>query len=640
MVTIPFTIILVACLLWYWGKVQDRNTLISEIYLTMEMSTKLNDIHEQLVSVSPLTLPPQTYTDIHSYHRKTQKQLLNFIQPQYELLTYNVFDSTNTIQMKGLTEVNQKLMNDIIAYREQAIIEVRLIGGMLSQSTFIIISLFIATLLSYIYLIYFTLNNILKPLQQATMILTEAPLEPSLKKLNSIQTQSLELTTLFKSVDESHHHQERARILSQKTANEKVKYINFLSHELRTPLNAMLENASQLQSDRTTVELKDLYLGSLHLKEIVNNILNKTKMDSFSQKLAYSEVNLVHIMDKVTLSVKHLQNYYRIHGVVEVDDNVPMNFISDSFVIQQVLVNIISNTIKHSQSKSYKVKVRYLRDSTLQLSIIDKGIGIDKTLLTNIFSPHTQQNNNLDSSGLGMTIAGDLTSLLGGSIKVYSKLGYGSVFIVQLPIGQKTNATQYRSFLQQHKERDLVIYQCLAPYMTKSIKQWPNDRIIYSDSLPTSLYVPFNLLSHEPPFSSDGLDEQLELTRLRQLNILVAEDYELNIRLLSRFAHKHQLSMEFVKNGQDVIEKARTSNYDLILMDYKMPILDGLEAAKELRLWFSKEKLPILMLTANTDEVIVNSRNAQFINGFIQKPITLNALIQEIADITFDKTFR
>lgn len=627
------TIAMMICLYWFWSKTEERNTFISEIYLTMDMSSKLSGLHEQLTTTPPL----QNDTDIqniHSYHLKVQKQLLASSQIQSEILIFDIVGDLSLTTTATLRHDNQSLIEAVLDYRKYNVTAVRSIAASLSQFLLAMLPLTIVTLLVFIYLIYFVLINVLKPLQQAVIVLSETEPCTSSSQLKLVPTRSLELATLFQAVDKSYHDQEKVRVLSEQVIKEKISYINTLSHELRTPLNAILENAKLLQSPSSPLELNDLYLGSLHLKEIINNILNKTRMDSSIQIIKLSELDLAQVFDKVTVSIKHLQHYYHSYGVVEVANNVPMKFTSDSFVIQQILVNLISNTIRHSQSSVYKVKVRYLKNSMLQLSIIDKGIGIEKEFLNQILKVYAQQNRSLESSGLGMSIASELISKLNGNIKVYSKLGLGSVFVVQLPILPSQNTIQYQSYLKEMKELNLVVHQCLAPYMAKSIKQWSNENVLYSDSLPTSLYVPFRIASHEVNKTSDELTG---LVQLRKLKILVAEDYDLNIRLLSRFSRKHQLSMEFVTNGRDAIDKARTTHYDLILMDYKMPILDGLEAAKELRSWFPKEALPILMLTANTDEAFEKSENNQYINGILQKPITLTALIREISDLTFDR---
>lgn len=643
----PLSVLLASALVWYVSLVSERQAFLGDVDSLVNLVTKLNNIDEKLEKsvrikhASPIVVIPLTHSiyDISDTLIKSSnitpiqvheiQQTINRHRTAYEILKQATTPTQQQVHDYTIQtlEIGDSVRKHAIAVRVTLVNNIKANTNAIDTLTTYLGPILFCTLLIYGYLIGFILFKLIIPLKQAAQLLTKHNELPV--NFSSITSNTLELSTLFSAVENSHLQITQAKKLSDQVARDKVNYINFLSHELRTPLNSMIENAYILRKTHEIDELDDLYAGSLHLKEIINGILDKTKLD-FTQQVKVEETKLSAVLDKIALNVKHLQSQYRSYGVIEIDDNVPMRFISDPFIIQQVLINLVTNTIKYSESDAYKIKVRY-RSNVLICKIIDNGKGMSRELVNTIFKSYTQESNNMDSSGLGMSIVRDLLSPLRGEVYVQSTIGRGTVFTTLIPIEHANTITTYKDYLAKEGTTPYLLSEYLSKYTSKFRKQAPHSSLVLTSNLPDTLFVPLHSHQSSRNCLTPTDKKSIQFKSLTGLKILLAEDYELNIRLMSRFAKKHKLSMEIVRNGEEAVNKALTSKFDLILMDFKMPVMDGLSASKIIRQSISKEDLPILILTANTQELQSNEEVDKYVNGFLQKPITLAQLTTEIA---------
>ncbi len=356
----------------------------------------------------------------------------------------------------------------------------------------------------------------------------------------------------------------------------KEYFLSNMSHEIRTPLNAILGFVSLLKEEN---------LGSLHQKyldiiaqsgenllHIINDILDFSKLRSGEFAIDPQVFNL-HEQISNTLelfipsaSVKAISINYTIN------EAIPHCIFADSFRIQQILGNLLSNAIKFSQPKrSIDVYVDVV-DSKLLMNVRDFGSGIAPEDQERIFNPFYQAQEGtklgVGGSGLGLSICKQLAMQMGGEITLESKIGWGSLFVVTLPVEVSSEE------LCEAK----VTKKCSNCY--------------------------------------DG-------------KILVAEDNEPNKELIRMVLERYGFSVTIVSNGIDACDAAMKNRYDLILMDEQMPIMNGYDATEKILAYEKEHHLthtPIVSLTAN---VLKGSRERAFEHGydaFLGKPIVLKEM--------------
>lgn len=364
----------------------------------------------------------------------------------------------------------------------------------------------------------------------------------------------------------------------------KEYFLSNMSHEIRTPLNAILGFVSLLKEEN---------LGSVHQKyldiiaqsgenllHIINDILDFSKLRSGEFAIDPQVFNIHEQISNTLELFVPSANVKAISINYTINEGIPHCIFADSFRIQQILGNLLSNAIKFSQPKrSIDVNVDVV-DSKLLINVRDFGLGIAPEDQERIFNPfyQAQEGTKLEvgGSGLGLSICKQLAIQMGGEITLESKIGWGSLFIVTLPV-------------------EVSSEELCKPKVSKKC---------------SNCY--------------DG-------------KILVAEDNEPNRELIRMVLERFGLSVTIVSNGQEAYDAAVQNHYDLILMDEQMPIMNGYGATEKI-LAFEREHqrphTPIISLTAN---VLKGSRERAFehgYDGFLGKPIVL----KEIEDL-FERYF-
>ncbi|MDP3265666.1 MAG: ATP-binding protein [Sulfuricurvum sp.] len=358
----------------------------------------------------------------------------------------------------------------------------------------------------------------------------------------------------------------------------KEYFLSNMSHEIRTPLNAILGFVSLLKEENLGA-LHQKYLDIIaqsgeNLLHIINDILDFSKLRSGEFAIDPQVFNIhEHITNTVELFIPSA-NLKSISINYTINEAIPHCIFADSFRIEQILGNLLSNAIKFSQPKRTIDVCVDVVDSLLTISVRDFGSGIAPEDQERIFNPFYQAQEGtkqgIGGSGLGLSICKQLATQMGGEITLKSNLGWGSLFVVSLPV-------------------EISLEELCEPK-----------------------------ISEKCPNCFEG-------------KILVAEDNEPNKELIRMVLERHGLSVTIVSNGQEACDAAMKNSYDLILMDEQMPIMNGDEATIKI-LAFEKEHnvshTPIVALTAN---VLKGSRQRAFNHGydeFIGKPIVLKELVE------------
>jgi PAS domain S-box-containing protein len=366
----------------------------------------------------------------------------------------------------------------------------------------------------------------------------------------------------------------------------KDQFLANISHEIRTPINGIAGMATLL-SKNPTPEDQMTYLSAIksaadNLKVIINDILDLASTDSGKlkfEKIGFSpEELLVSLAGSFSVQAKDKG----INFSFNLDKNANRIFIGDPVRLNQILINLISNAIKFTHSGYIRIRVcaEGLRKSRcrLRFDVEDTGIGIPKDKLSTIFESFSQADASVTrkygGTGLGLTIVKQLVELQNGTISVNSKEGEGSTFTV---------------------------------------------------SIPYSLGVASDLAEHTVLDHSSSIHRN----KLRDLKVLLVEDNDINRLYASSILKTWDCKLDVAENGLVAVEKVKKNNFDVILMDIQMPVMDGFEATKAIRAGDAqRSKTPIIALTANaTRKDIERCLNAGM-NDCISKPFTPEELFR------------
>ena len=376
-----------------------------------------------------------------------------------------------------------------------------------------------------------------------------------------------------------------ARKRAEEAAFSKQQFMSTMSHEIRTPLNEVIGISNLLhQGDPREDQME--YINTLrfsanHLLTLVNDILDYNKMEAGKIVFEKTEFDLATMLDDVKRSYSHRANEKGISFIVDKTEDLPCVLIGDPVRLNQVISNLLSNAMKFTSEGevTLKARVKQLQGNKVQLefSVRDTGIGIEQEKLGEIFESYAQATadttRKYGGTGLGLAICKKLVELQGGNIAVTSEPGKGSVF---------TFSIEYT----------------LPEAETKSADQG----------------------------SADSMKE------LAGKKILVAEDNKINFFVANKFLESWGVIVTHVENGSLALDELNKQEFDLILMDLHMPVMDGIEATRIIRNSDDEKisRIPIVALTAAVMSEANDKIENLAINDYVLKPFKPKDLYDRI----------
>ncbi len=366
-----------------------------------------------------------------------------------------------------------------------------------------------------------------------------------------------------------------ARKKAEDTLQMKEQFVTNISHEIRTPLNALLGFTDLLSSSALTQkqrrQLEAIKRSGESLQHVINDVLDFSKLEAGMMRLNSVVFNVRDQAEHVQTMFLPMAIEKKLNLDVNIDANVPKKVKGDPGHIRQILINLVSNAIKFTPEGKIELNIKRIQSSTeliwLSFEVSDTGIGIPADQHQEIFRRFYQAVNKNEEqytgTGLGLSIVRKLTELLGGNVTVTSSKGEGTSFTINLPFST----------------------------------------------------------ANEEPVSPDAA------TATVHKNILVAEDHPLSRQLIHETLEEQHWSYDLVRRGDEVLEKLNRNTYDLIMLDYNLPVLNAVEVFKQIRTHLNLNT-PVVGLSAGIHGGERESCIDAGMSDFIAKPFTPSQFIE------------
>jgi signal transduction histidine kinase/CheY-like chemotaxis protein len=381
---------------------------------------------------------------------------------------------------------------------------------------------------------------------------------------------------------------------AEKSSQAKSEFLSTMSHEIRTPLNAVIGMSNLLMMGNPRPDQKDnldiLKFSANNLLALVNDVLDFNKIESGKVIFENIKFSLVELMQNVCGGQRLKAQEKGLDFVLEIDDNLRNKIVfGDPTRLSQIVFNLVSNAIKFTHDGTVWVKLNQLEDRhntvVIDFCVKDTGIGIEKENLDAIFEPFTQESitttRQYGGTGLGLAIVKRLLELQGLQMSVRSNQGVGSEFSfnVEFPVSTETAIIEQQTFNQQ------------------------------------PLLNPIDNLSN--------------------IRVLIAEDNLVNVMLMKKLFSKWGITPTIAENGERAIEMVEYGNFDIILMDLQMPVMNGFDAAIEIRKIRDPKKAntPIIALTASALFDIKERVFSSGMNDYVSKPFKPDELREKMQSL-------
>lgn len=376
-----------------------------------------------------------------------------------------------------------------------------------------------------------------------------------------------------------------ARQKAEEAAQSKQMFMTTMSHEIRTPLNEVIGITNLLLQGNPREDqmdfIKTLKFSGNHLLTLVNDVLDYNKIESGKLIFEQTQFNLSDFLDEIMRSYSFRSIAKQLKFDIKKSSELPQEVIGDPIRLNQILSNLLSNAIKFTNEGSITVLVKELNrvsnHSKIEFTVTDTGIGIQKDRLSAIFDSFTQASadttRHYGGTGMGLAICKKLIELQGGTITVESEPEKGSSFRFALSFGVSETGSQERAV--------------------------------------------------EIPESYTGLEGK---------KILVAEDNKINFFVANKFLVGWGVTVSHAENGQLALDKLETDDFDMILMDLQMPVMDGIEATRIIRKSENPriKDIPIVALTAAIMSESHDKISDLNINDYVLKPFKPHDLFDRI----------
>ena len=418
------------------------------------------------------------------------------------------------------------------------------------------------------------------------------------KRNNEIQTQAMkEMEESNKKLKKAKDIATEALQIAENANKAKTDFLSNMSHDIRTPMNAIIGMTSLIRHDAgnkdKVIEYADkIDISSQHLLGIINDVLDMSKIEAGKTVFKYTDFSMPDLIEELN-TIFQPQIAERNQTLMVIKENIRHEWVNgDQVHLMQIFSNLLSNAVKYTQEGG---KIQFLVEecetkssvyAKYRFLVSDNGMGMSADFKETIFDPFTRAEgsvtNKIQGTGLGMAITRNLVEAMGGTIDVESELGQGSCFevLIDLRIAEDRSVS---STVQEEKNEQ-------------------NDNIFQG------------------------------------MRFLCAEDNELNAEILTELLKIEGAECTICENGEEILktfEKSAPGDYDMILMDVQMPVMNGYEATKAIRRSSHElaKKIPIIAMTANAFSEDIQHSLAAGMNAHVSKPVEMRVLEKTIRSI-------
>lgn len=463
----------------------------------------------------------------------------------------------------------------------------KLVASLLIQ----LLCISLALLLSFEFLYLFLCNGIIGPVN--TMIDTIKKRESGDGRAFSRAEGNSEIAALSRGFDSflstndrliAEKNETEKKLICAKNAavsanNAKSSFVAMIGHEIRTPLHSIMGYADVLNESIHNNDhkkfVKSIQVASDMLLSQINDLLDFSKIEAGKLDLEIVDFNLIQVVkEAIDFCMPHADQK-KIELTYSVPHNCPITVKGDPLRLRQIILNLVSNAIKFTDQGEVVVRIMIVEKNNenirLRLEVQDTGVGLTIEEQSHLFHPFTQADLSISrkygGTGLGLTICRKLVELMKGIIEIESTPGKGSTFIIELNLLSGSDAS----------------------------------------------------VALERPACNDY--------KLKKQYILVAEDNVVNQQMMSIILEKNGHKVDIVSNGQEAVDAVKKTCYDLVLMDIQMPVMDGLEATRQIRaLDILNNHLPIIAMTANAYTEDMKKCFSAGMDDFLPKPVHIDIL--------------
>jgi len=375
-----------------------------------------------------------------------------------------------------------------------------------------------------------------------------------------------------------------AREMAEASARVKEDFLMNMSHEIRTPMH-VITGMSELLGKTRLEEQQRFYLGNIrhaadNMLALMNDILDLSKMEAGKLNLENIPFEVRKVLQRMENVMQHKAEEKGLDLLLDIDsEGIAPVLMGDSHRLNQILYNLISNAIKFTERGEIRVTCRLEKElgqlQVLEFAVADTGVGMDKSFLGSLFEKFSQEHQSTSrtagGTGLGMNICKELLDLMGGEIEVKSEKGQGTTVIFRIPFLKGTAA---------------------IPSMGR---QWGEESAVF-----------------------------------KGLRVLLVDDNELNRLVASTLLENLGAIIEEAENGKEAVEKFMRQTPDMVLMDIRMAVMDGLEASREIRRQ-AGNTVPIIALTAHAMKSEIDKFMEAGMNAYLPKPFREEQLFSVVS---------
>ena len=403
-----------------------------------------------------------------------------------------------------------------------------------------------------------------------------------------------QLETAKKAAEEAFH-------IAEEANQSKSQFLSNMSHDMRTPMNAIVGFTTLLGKDADDPEkvreyTRKIAFSSQHLLGLINDVLDMSKIEAGKMKLTLEEEDIEEIIERIDVLVRPQTMAKNQEFDVFMKNISHATIMVDKLRLNQIILNLLSNAVKYTPKGGHicltveETAQRTHGYANYRIEVKDNGYGIGEEYLKNIFQVFSREEdariNRIQGSGLGLAITKNLVNLMGGSISVKSRKGEGSVFTVELEL-------------------------CIS------------ERIMWEQT------------------DGQGPDGTGSEHIFEGMNVLVAEDNEINAEIIKELLKMEGAACTVCENGQDTLDafrKSREGEIQLILMDIQMPVMNGYETARAIRGSDHPmaEKIPIIAMTANAFVEDIHDALEAGMNAHVAKPVDMQVLKEAVRHVLKD----